>query len=99
MTQRAVLTVTSGPNEGDTVSLEVGSCRLVGRHLSETETVLIDRDGNRLLDGQAAQILSEHLKDRAPAMGVTPLPDSASTPSSVDRTSSSPTTRSRAPTP
>ena len=26
-------------------------------------TVLIDRDGNRLLDGQAANILTEHLKE------------------------------------
>ena len=73
MTQRAVLTVSSGPNDGDTVSLEVGSCRLIGRHLSETETVLIDRDGNRLLDGQAANILTEHLKDRAPPTGVAPI--------------------------
>jgi hypothetical protein len=72
MTQRAVLTVTSGPNDGDTVSLETGFCRLIGRHLSETETVLIDRDGNRLLDGQAAQILSDHLKDRAPPTGSAP---------------------------
>jgi ABC transport system ATP-binding/permease protein len=65
-TGRAVLAVTSGPNEGDSVRLEVGSCRLVGRHLSESETVLIDRDGNRLLDGQAADIVTKHLKDKSP---------------------------------
>ncbi len=63
---RAVLAVTAGPNEGDSVRLEVGSCRLIGRHLSESETMLIDRDGNRLLDGQAADLVTKHLKDKSP---------------------------------
>jgi hypothetical protein len=67
--RRAALAVTSGPNEGDSVRLEVGSCRLVGRHLSESETVLIDRDGNRLLDGQAAELVTKHLKDKSPPLG------------------------------
>ncbi len=63
---RATLKVTRGPNKGDAVSLDPGSCRLVGRHLSEHETVMIDRDGNRLLDGEASKILVRHLADRAP---------------------------------
>ncbi|OGQ83853.1 MAG: hypothetical protein A2289_27245 [Deltaproteobacteria bacterium RIFOXYA12_FULL_58_15] len=73
MPQRAVLTVTRGPNQDDAISLDTGSCRLIGRHLSDNETVMIDRDGNRLLDGQAARILTSHLKDRAPATGVSPV--------------------------
>jgi hypothetical protein len=66
MARRAVLTATSGPNEGDTISIEIGSCRLIGRHLSENETALIGKDGNRLLDGPANDVLSKHLKTRAP---------------------------------
>ena len=69
-THRAVFTVTAGPNDGDTVSIDQGSCRLIGRHLSETETAFIDRDGNRVLDSAAADILSKHLKDRAPEVKV-----------------------------
>ncbi|MBI5508363.1 MAG: FHA domain-containing protein [Deltaproteobacteria bacterium] len=65
-TRRAVLAVTSGPNAGDSVRLEVGTCRLVGRHLSESETMLIDRDGNRLIDGHAADIVAKHLQDKSP---------------------------------
>ena len=64
--RRVALAITSGPNEGDSVRLEVGSCRLIGRHLSESETMLIDRDGNRLLDGQAADLVTKHLKDKSP---------------------------------
>jgi hypothetical protein len=71
--QRAILTVTAGPNDGDTVSLELGSCRLIGRHLSETETAFIDRDGNRILDSTAVDILSKHLKERTPDVGVSAL--------------------------
>ncbi|MEZ0314252.1 MAG: FHA domain-containing protein [Myxococcota bacterium] len=67
---RAVFSVTTGPNDGDTVSIDLGSCRLIGRHLSETETAFIDRDGNRVLDSAAADILSKHLKERAPAATV-----------------------------
>lgn len=75
---RAIFTVTSGPNDGDTVSIDQGSCRLIGRHLSETETAFIDRDGNRVLDHAAADILSKHLKDRAPAATVGNLAFNAS---------------------
>jgi hypothetical protein len=67
---RANMTVTAGPNDGDVVSLDVGSCRLIGRHLSETETAFIDRDGNRVLDSAAADILSKHLKERTPDVGL-----------------------------
>ncbi len=71
MSRRAVLNVTSGPNEGDSLKVESGSCRLIGRHLSDAETAMIDRDGNRVLDSSAAEILSLHLKDKAPATGTT----------------------------
>ena len=54
---KAALTVTAGSNQGDTLSLELGYCRLIGRHLSESETALIDRDGNRILDGNAGDII------------------------------------------
>lgn len=70
MARRAMLEVSSGPNEGDRVSLDEGSCRLIGRHLSDTETAFIDRDGNRILDGTAEEILVKHLKDKAPPSGV-----------------------------
>ena len=43
----ASLIAVAGPNKGDTLSVGQGSCRLVGRHLSESETTLMDRDGNR----------------------------------------------------
>ena len=68
---KAVLTIVAGPNQGDTVSIDWGVCRLLGRHLSESETALIDRDGNRILDGQSAQLIGDHLQDRAPAMSST----------------------------
>jgi hypothetical protein len=65
--RRAIFKVTAGPNDGDTVSVELGACRLIGRHLSENETAFIDRDGNRVLDAAASKLLTEHLKDRSPA--------------------------------
>lgn len=68
---RAVMTIVEGPNQGDTLSVDWGVCRLLGRHLSESETALIDRDGNRILDGQSTQLISDHLQDRAPAMSST----------------------------
>jgi hypothetical protein len=49
------------------VSVELGACRLIGRHLSENETAFIDRDGNRVLDAAASKLLTEHLKERSPA--------------------------------
>jgi hypothetical protein len=74
---RAVFTVRAGPNEGDTVSVEQGSCRLIGRHLSENETTLIDRHGNRLLDAPSVDILTKHLKGRAPDVGTMPPKNNA----------------------
>lgn len=70
--RRAVLSVNTGPNKGDTVSVEIGSCRLIGRHLSEAETAFIDRDGCRVLDGSASEIVTSHLKDRSPDTGAAP---------------------------
>jgi hypothetical protein len=80
---RAVFTVTAGPNDGDTVSIDQGSCRLIGRHLSETETAFIDRDGNRVLDSAAAEILSKHLKEKAPPTSMASL--AAFSPHAFDR--------------
>lgn len=74
MAQRALLTVVSGPNSGDTLSIEKGTCRLVGRHLSESETAMIDREGNRVIDAPSSQIISEHLHDKAPNMGASAAP-------------------------
>jgi hypothetical protein len=65
-TRRAQFKVTSGPNSGDIVSVELGCCRLIGRHLSETETSFIDREGNRILEANAATILTDHLQERSP---------------------------------
>ncbi|MEZ4270961.1 MAG: FHA domain-containing protein [Myxococcota bacterium] len=68
MNQRAaILTIERGPNQGDTVRVEIGTCRLIGRHLSESETAFMDRDGNRVLDNESSEILHDHLKDLAPA--------------------------------
>jgi hypothetical protein len=64
--QRAIFKVTSGPNDGDTVAVEIGACRLIGRHLSENETAFMDRDGNRMLDAAASKVLTEHLKEHTP---------------------------------
>ena len=74
MAQRTLLTVVSGPNSGDTLSIEKGTCRLVGRHLSESETAMIDRDGNRVIDASSSQIISEHLHEKAPNMGASAAP-------------------------
>ena len=49
----------------------MGTCRLVGRHLAEAETAFIDRDGNRVLEGSAAEILTDHLHDKTPEVGTT----------------------------
>ena len=67
MENRAVLTVISGANPGDAVRLEKGFCRLLGRHLSESETLGIDRDGNRVLDGSAMHLMTEFIAAEAPA--------------------------------
>lgn len=64
--RRAVLTVLDGPNAGDTLNIEYGVCRLIGRHLSEAETSMLERDGTRSLDQQSTDILSEHLKEFSP---------------------------------
>lgn len=42
--------VLKGDNVGDIITLNQGTCRLVGRHLAENETVMLGLDGNRLLD-------------------------------------------------
>ncbi len=64
--QRAYFKVIAGPNAGDELSLEMGTCRLVGRHLSDTETQFIDHDGNRVLEPELADILSDQLQERSP---------------------------------
>ena len=62
--QRAAFQVIVGPNEGDTLHVETGACRLLGRHLSEHETVLMDPEGNRELDAGASEMLSQRLGER-----------------------------------
>jgi hypothetical protein len=72
--RRVQFKVNAGPNAGDTVSVETGACRLIGRHLSENETSFIDPDGNRVLDQTASKILTERLQEhvpQAPAFNVT----------------------------
>lgn len=61
---RALGRVLVGPNAGDVIALEQGACRLIGRHLSENETSFIDRDGNRMLDAAANQLMAEQLSGR-----------------------------------
>ena len=71
---RVQFKVQAGPNDGDTVSIESGACRLIGRHLSENETAFIDPNGNRVLDHTASTILAERLQKhvpQAPAFSVT----------------------------
>jgi len=74
--RRAQLKVIAGPNQGDSLSIELGSCRLIGRHLSESETTLMDRHGNRQLEAEAATILEKHLEkhleQQAKASSATP---------------------------
>lgn len=60
-TQRATFKVLVGPNAGDTLQIELGSCRLLGRHLSEHETAFMDRDGNRVLDATASDLLGQRM--------------------------------------
>lgn len=64
--QRATLKVLVGPSAGDVLSIELGNCRLLGRHLSEYETALMDRDGNRVLDAQLNELLHDQLRHRLP---------------------------------
>lgn len=61
---RALCKVIAGPNAGDVFALDVNACRLIGRHLSEHETSLMDRNGNRLLDASANTVLTEQLSER-----------------------------------
>jgi hypothetical protein len=79
MAQKAILEVVEGPNKGDSIAVEHGVCRLVGRHLSEAETVMIGRDGNRVLDGAACDIVSGHLHGKAPNMGASSQGDYSTT--------------------
>ena len=63
--RRAIFSIKAGPNQGDTVGVDLGGCRLIGRHLSDNETAFLDRDGNRKLDATASQLLSEHVREQA----------------------------------
>ena len=55
------LKVLKGGNEGDVIQLGFGSCRLVGRHLAENETVMLGHDGNRLLDQNEVSMFDQKL--------------------------------------
>ena len=50
------------------ITVRVQNVELSGT-LSDSETALIDRDGNRVLDGAAVNILEEHLQDKVPDLG------------------------------
>jgi hypothetical protein len=62
---RALFTATAGPNRGDSIIVEPGSCRVIGRHLSEHETILIDVAGNRVLEAQTEALIQRTLGERA----------------------------------
>ncbi|MCK5688377.1 FHA domain-containing protein [Myxococcota bacterium] len=68
MAPHIVFKIVSGPNKGDSLQLDPGTCRLVGRHLADNETALMDRDGNRILDSNATSLLGDHLKEKAPQL-------------------------------
>lgn len=53
--------VLKGDNAGDIITLTEGTCRLVGRHLAENETVMLGLDGNRLLDATEVQVFDDQL--------------------------------------
>lgn len=55
------LKVQKGGNEGDVIQLAFGTCRLVGRHLAENETVMLGHDGNRLLDQNEVSMFDQKL--------------------------------------
>lgn len=73
--QRATLKVLVGPNAGDVLGVERGSCRLLGRHLSEHETALMDRNGNRVLDAQLNDLLHRQLGQSGPPRPGVRVPD------------------------
>jgi hypothetical protein len=53
--------VLKGDNIGDVITLNQGTCRLVGRHLAENETVMLGLDGNRLLDANEVATFDKKL--------------------------------------
>ncbi len=53
--------VLKGDNAGDIITLTEGTCRLVGRHLAENETVMLGLDGNRLLDANEVAVFDTQL--------------------------------------
>lgn len=65
--QRAVWTIEQGPNQGDVIRVEHGTCRLIGRHLSENETAFASAEGHRVLDPTASAILDKHLQGKRAA--------------------------------
>ncbi len=55
------LSFLKGGNVGDTITIGIGTCRLVGRHLAENETVMLGLDGNRILDQNEASLFDHQL--------------------------------------
>jgi pSer/pThr/pTyr-binding forkhead associated (FHA) protein len=55
--------IVAGPHPGDSIRLEFGSCRLIGRHLSEGETAGFDLQGHRLLDGSSLTAVTSYFED------------------------------------
>ena len=57
----AMFRVLEGSRAGDAIALTQGTCRLVGRHLAEDDTLLLQRDGRRKLDDGAVTRIEELL--------------------------------------
>lgn len=55
------LSVLKGGNSGDSITIASGTCRLVGRHLAENETIMLGQDGNRILDSTEASLFDQQL--------------------------------------
>lgn len=80
--RRATFHILVGPNEGDVLQIERGGCRLIGRHLSEHETVLMDPEGNRELDAAANDMLNKRFGggDAEPKSAQKPSPKQPAAP-------------------
>lgn len=81
--QRAYLQLIEGPQEGDAIALIPGTCRLIGRHLSDGETVALDQHGQRIVHQGGVALITNYLKSvqgksdaaTAPAVSIVRGPD------------------------
>jgi len=61
-----VLVVVDGDLAGENFSLDVGTCRLLGRNLAGNETAVVDVSGRRFIDDAAQDIVTNHLRGLPP---------------------------------